>query len=718
LKIAQIFIDQKNKRLDRPFDYLVPDTACPGMRTVQRFSGESRVTKGFIAGISESSDYQGDLKAVDRVLDREPVLTQEQIQLCLKLKQSCFCLFWEALAFFTAWTPLRRKAKGLEPYRLEDEVWLTLREEPERTGAVQEEIIQLLKKHDWSYLKLREIMPNVRPSLKSLHDKGAVEKYSRKPAILSPPPQIPGDFAEDLRFDPFSGDSKETAGPVYIEAGQDRELDLLIRSFIRRDRPLLIIAPSVEDAARLADSIAASTAITPVQYHGRLSASERWACVHNFQAGSTMVMTATPAGLFIPFGNSSDRKAPLILVTDAGSERYHLPGRLSLDSVRTAEALAVQTGAQLVLTDRMPSVLSRYKTDGNRKWTDKTTEFQACLKPDVEYPDQESEPDCTATVVRMDRELRNGNTGILSRKLSESIRHSLADGKKTVLLLNRRGYVRHVFCRNCGYSFTCPDCGIALQTDKSGRFLYCRDCGYKMPRPQSCPQCGSSQIRESGMGIEKAAELVSRSFPEARVGIYPETEEADILIGTQALLGKRSFSGTGTAAALLIDLDTGFPDYRADERAFRLYRKFFRRVSETQQPDRIIQTYSGDSETVRAAAGSPEIFLPAQAEYRRLMQLPPYAELFVFTLTAQDPETARRESGILNSRLTSLCTAKGIDARILPVFRLSGHAGSCRFTVRSNDPQFRKFLHRLYKDGEIEALLSRVSININPPNIL
>ena len=65
MKIAQIFIDQKNKRLDRTFDYLVPDSAGPGMRTVQRFGGESRITRGFIVRIIEHSEYEKSLKGED-----------------------------------------------------------------------------------------------------------------------------------------------------------------------------------------------------------------------------------------------------------------------------------------------------------------------------------------------------------------------------------------------------------------------------------------------------------------------------------------------------------------------------------------------------------------------------------------------------------------------------------------------------------------------------
>ena len=720
MKIAQIFIDQKNKRLDRTFDYLVPDSAGPGMRTVQRFGGESRITRGFIVRIIEHSEYEKSLKEVRAVLDAEPVLTPLQIKLCLELKQSCFCLFWDALSFFTAWTPLRRSAGGLVPYAIKDVTWIAFEKEPERAGPVQEELLVLLRRHDWSYPELRKRMPNLRAPLKSLHDKGAVRKYTRRPAVLDPPAQIPEDYVYSEHLVPEAeGEEK----PVFILAETDKELFSLIGSLITPERQLMIVSPSAEDAKRLADGFASCSGIVPEVYHGADPQEKRFAFARNFRDGRIKVASATAAGLFVPFGETP----PAILVTDAASERYHLPGTLSLDTVKTAQRLSALSGAPLVLTDRLPSVLASYKTEeagfeggetdtAQTKWTDRTREFKRLfpLRPEELCLDE-------IHVIRMDSELRAGNTGILSGMLEASIGESLRNGERSVLLLNRKGYAGHLFCRSCGYSFHCPECGLPLQTDKSGRWLYCRDCGCRIERPDKCPACGSLRLRESGLGIEKAAALVEKrfrpDFPDVRVGIYPD-DDADILIGTQKLLGAADFSNVGTAAALLIDFDISFPDYRAEERAYRLYSKFFRRVCENGRPERFIQTYLRDSEAVRAAAGAPARFLEQQAEYRRLMRLPPYGELFVFTLRTENVETARRESAILHDRIEGICEAEKTDAKVYPVFGLRNQSGACRFTVRSESPEFRDLLARLYADGEIEALVCSVSLNIDPPGIL
>lgn len=83
LPIAQIRIDSPLPHLDRIFDYGVPATmaaqAQVGVRVRVRFSG--RLVNGFIVGRSESSEIEGTLRPLDRVISPEIVLTPEVMQL-------------------------------------------------------------------------------------------------------------------------------------------------------------------------------------------------------------------------------------------------------------------------------------------------------------------------------------------------------------------------------------------------------------------------------------------------------------------------------------------------------------------------------------------------------------------------------------------------------------------------------------------------------------
>jgi len=74
-----VAVDVPLAHLDRPFDYLVPErltqAAVPGCRVRVRFAG--RLTGGYLLERASTSDHQGSLAFLERVVSPEPVLTGE-----------------------------------------------------------------------------------------------------------------------------------------------------------------------------------------------------------------------------------------------------------------------------------------------------------------------------------------------------------------------------------------------------------------------------------------------------------------------------------------------------------------------------------------------------------------------------------------------------------------------------------------------------------------
>ena len=71
---------------------------------------------------------------------------------------------------------------------------------------------------------------------------------------------------------------------------------------------------------------------------------------------------------------------------------------------------------------------------------------------------------------------------------------------------------------NAGLSSRCPECGISLTYHKSQESLICHYCGRRFPLPKVCPECGSSYIKNFGIGTEQVEEAVKRFFPAASCG--------------------------------------------------------------------------------------------------------------------------------------------------------------------------------------------------------
>lgn len=121
------------------------------------------------------------------------------------------------------------------------------------------------------------------------------------------------------------------------------------------------------------------------------------------------------------------------------------------------------------------------------------------------------------TVVDMREELKSGNRSMFSTSLSEGLQTRLEAGEQSILFLNRRGFSSFVLCRDCGTTVECPNCDISLTYHRAHERLKCHYCGHEDRVPSTCPQCKSEHIRFFGTGTQKVQDEVAKLFPEARV---------------------------------------------------------------------------------------------------------------------------------------------------------------------------------------------------------
>jgi primosomal protein N' (replication factor Y) len=87
--VARVLVDTPLAHLDRPFDYLVPESldeaAVPGARVKVRFAGKD--LGGFVLQRAARSDHAGTLTPLRRVVSSEPVLTPGVAALCAALAE-------------------------------------------------------------------------------------------------------------------------------------------------------------------------------------------------------------------------------------------------------------------------------------------------------------------------------------------------------------------------------------------------------------------------------------------------------------------------------------------------------------------------------------------------------------------------------------------------------------------------------------------------------
>lgn len=119
--------------------------------------------------------------------------------------------------------------------------------------------------------------------------------------------------------------------------------------------------------------------------------------------------------------------------------------------------------------------------------------------------------------VDMKEEMREGNTSVISRRLLELLEKNLQNNKQSILLLNRRGYNTYISCKSCGKVLTCDNCSISMSYHRANGRLVCHYCGASKPLPERCPECGGEFIKMSGAGTQFAEAELEKLLPDARI---------------------------------------------------------------------------------------------------------------------------------------------------------------------------------------------------------
>jgi primosomal protein N' (replication factor Y) len=229
----------------------------------------------------------------------------------------------------------------------------------------------------------------------------------------------------------------------------------------------------------------------------------------------------------------------------------------------------------------------------------------------------------------------------LSAPLLAELARLERDGGKAILLLNRRGLVPALHCRDCGETRRCGNCDVALVLHRDGS-LRCHHCGAVESTSELCPACGSPELVRVGAGTQRLERELERQVPglerirldadtAARPADLQEALErfarADraVLLGTQMVAKGHHFGGVSLAA--VVDADTGLamPDFRAEERTFQLVTQLAGRSGRTAPGRVIVQTFQPDARAIiHAARHDVAGFLADELRRREELGYPPY----------------------------------------------------------------------------------------------
>ena len=655
---ADIIIDIKHEKLDKIFQYRIPDRLenelKAGMEVIVPFGKGNRPVKGYVTGITDSCSY--DLSKVKEITDisRDSVeIEAKLIALAAWMKENYGGTMIQALKTVL---PIKQKENArvkkylrllLEKDAGKEKLDFYLEKNQKARARLLAALLdQPVLEYDLAVKKLHITLPVIR----ALEEQGVLVMESEQ--VYRNPVRGGSREALKITFTPeqqaavsrFEQDYREGRRNTYLlygvtGSGKTEVYMEMIRQVVQMGKQAIVLIPEI--------ALTYQTVMRFYRYFGqrvsimnsRLSAGERYDQMMRAKAGEVDVMIGPRSALFTPFPDLG-----LIVIDEEHEPTYKSEQVPRYHARETAVKRAELEGAGVVLGSATPSLEAMYRARKG-EYVLLTMKNRSRMQSMAQVH-----------IADLRAELKEGNRSILSRRLQELMEERLEKKEQIMLFLNRRGYSGFVSCRECGQVVKCPHCNVSLSVHRGGKMV-CHYCGYEQPKVTRCPECGSPYIGEFRAGTQQIEDLVKKRFPEAKIlRMDMDTtrqkdahekileafanEAADILVGTQMIVKGHDFPNVTLVGVLAADMSLYTDDYRSGERTFQLLTQAAGRAGRGERPgDVVIQTYDPGHYAIEAAAAQDyEMFYEQETAYREMMGYPPAENLTAVHVSCEDEE--------------------------------------------------------------------------------
>jgi primosomal protein N' len=451
-------------------------------------------------------------------------------------------------------------------------------------------------------------------------------------------------------------------------------IDLILKE-LEKGKSVLYLVPEIGLTTQLVARLKGIIGDKLLVYHSRMNDSERVEVWNEVSTADCRVVIGARSALFLPF-----RHLGLIVVDEEHDTSYRQTDTMPHYTAKSATAFLAQIfDAKILLGSATPSIETYAMASAGRIGLVRLDERYGEIRmPDIELIDL--------------REMyhKKRMRGHFSLELIDAINATLSEGQQVILFQNRRGYSLTLECRDCGFVAKCNRCDVSLTYHKHIGALKCHYCGFLVyDSAKICRRCGSHAVHYSGFGTEQVETEAQELFPEARVGRLDfdttrrrrsfediirrfETQNLDIMVGTQMIAKGLDFSNVGLIAVLNADNLLNFTDFRVEENAFQTLVQISGRAGRRQAGRVMIQTYSPDSELMKCVAANDfERFFNVQMQERHIFRYPPYCRMTTLTLKHRDNNLLTRASDYLADSLRNNEIFEVLGAESPPISKIN-----------------------------------------------
>ena len=681
--VAKIAVSAAPYWIDKPYEYAVPDDLLgrvqPGIRVAVPFSAGNRRSEGIVLALSDKAEYEK-LKDISEVLDTEPVLTQQQIQLALFMRERFFCTVYDAVRailpaglWFDRDGRRRVSDKTVETIRLTvpaREV-LDTAEAMQKNAPAQARILRELA--PYGEMPLRELLlftGCARTTVKKLISTGLAESIKRE--VFRIPEFSAGDrlkmpVLNDEQQSAFEGlDMLASSGKAAVSllegvtgSGKTSVYIHLIDSVLKRGKSAILLVPEIALTPQMLYTFSSYFGDDIAVLHSSLSPGERYDEWKRLKTGRAHVAIGTRSAVFAPVDNLG-----ILIIDEEQEDTYRSENNPRYDARDVAKYRCFKNSCLLVLGSATPDLVTRYCAESGRySRFVLRRRYNEMKLPEVK-------------IIDLKNELRRGNEGSISVPLRTELLENLERGEQSILFLNRRGAHKLVTCGECGFVYKCPHCSVSLTYHSVNRRLICHYCGYTRRVDEACPDCGGilkyigagTQLVEEELHslfpgteiLRMDADVLSGSMTHEQVFERFRAENIPIMIGTQMVTKGLNFENVTLVGVLSADQSLYSGDFRAAERTFSLITQVIGRSGRGQKAGRaVIQTFTPSSEVIRQAARQDyDAFYQSEIILRKLQDSPPFSDLLSVTASGAEERAVVDACRFVKNRLCFLLGQK------------------------------------------------------------
>lgn len=650
------------KAVDQSYTYHVPDNIKDkikiGIRVKIPFG--KMTLEGFIMNINDNVTYDKiKIKDIIDVTDEEPVLNEEMIKLGKYMSENLLC---SLVSTYQVMLPKALKAEINSNIKIKYNKYL-------RRKKSIEEIDEYIKRCKYEgqinlLCKLKEgdvLVTKMTSTINTILKYNLAEIYYEEEkrytynGISNYKKVDLTKQQNDIVDEVTSSFGKSETYLLYgvTGSGKTEVYMSIIENVIKEGMEAIMLVPEISLTPQIVGKFISRFGNVISVLHSRLSDAERYDEYRKITNGESKIVIGTRSAIFVPFNNIG-----VIIIDEEHTSSYKQDNHPRYNAKDIALWRSNYHKCPIVMGSATPS-LEAFARAGNKvyKLLTLTNRVGTRNLPIV-------------NIIDMKEEVKKCNF-VLSSILKEKIAEKLNKKEQIILLLNRRGYSSIISCKECGHVEKCPKCDISYTYHKTSNNLKCHYCSSSIPLGNKCSKCGSTSIKDYGLGTEKLEEELHKLFDARIVRMDVDTtskkgehqkiidefgqHKYDILIGTQMIAKGLDFPLVTLVGVVSADTTLTSPDFRASENTFQLLSQVSGRAGRGESSGEvIIQTYNPEHYSIVLSQNHNYIeFYKEEMKMRKLLKYSPYYYMTLISISTRDYDLGFKEANKIRNYLIS-----------------------------------------------------------------